>query len=804
MIYGLILMTLIVGPMSTRKFAKHLLFTVLSLAITIIIVVAAAYAYLFTQLPDVATLNNPQMQVPLRVYTADGQLVGEFGDIRRSPVSLDQIPKQMIQAVLATEDQRYFEHPGVDVFGLFRAARELAITGKKSQGASTITMQVARNFFLTRKKTYSRKLNEILLALKIDHELSKEKILELYLNKIYLGQHAYGVAAAAEIYYGKKLNELTLPEMAMIAGLPQAPSRDNPITNPRAATERRNHVLERMQELGYIDKATYQRAIATPDTASYHGQKVNVNAPYVAEMVRAAMVDHYGEAAYTDGYKVITTVDSRLQEAANQALRDGILAYDRRHGYRGPEQNWGLPPRNLLEWADKLEDIPTINHLRPAAIVKINADSANALLSNGQIITIPWSTMTWARRYIDNKYLGAAPKQVIDVVKLGDVVRVQQVKNEWAFSALPQVEGSIIAMNPNTGAVNALVGGFSFQQSHFNRSTQALRQPGSNFKPFVYAAALDKGFTLATIINDAPVVQEQPGQETWRPTNHDLKFYGPTRLRVGLIESRNLTSIRLLQETGIRYTLDYLARFGFDPNKLPHSLSLALGSGSVTPLQIANGYAVFANGGYRVTPYLIDKVMTENDQVLYQAHLPIVCDTCESQNLKNVNGYPVAPRAITAQNAFLITSALQDVIRRGTGEGALVLHRNDVSGKTGTTNDQLDAWFSGFNSDLVASVWIGFDNPTSLYEYGAQAAIPIWVEFMEQALAGKPEHVMAQPSGIVSVRIDPNTGMLAGPEQKNAVFEYFTEQTSPTSMASQNSNPSTNFDAGDNASAQLF
>lgn len=760
--------------MKLQTLAKQVFWTSMSLGVTLLIIFSVAFFYLEMQLPDVDTLKNYQLQVPLKVYTSDGQLIGEFGEFRRNPVTLAEVPKPLINAVLATEDQRYYEHPGIDIFGLFRATAAFITTGRPTQGASTITMQVARNFFLTRKKTFGRKFREILLALKIDHEFSKDKILELYLNKIYLGQRAYGVAAAAQVYYGKDLNQLTLPEMAMIAGLPQAPSRDNPITNSAGAIDRRNHVLQRMYELGFINKSDYEKAVAAPDTANYHGQHVTLYAPYIAEMVRAAMYQHYGDEAYTQGFKVYTTVDSHLQSYADNALRGGLLAYDQRHGYRGPEKNLGSHP-NREVWTLALQQMPVFNYLKPAAIVQVNANSADALLANGQTIEIPWAGLSWAKRYIDNQYVGKAPKQASDVVKIGDVVRVELNNNgQWAMAELPHVQGAVISLDPNTGKVLALSGGFSFQESHYNRAIQAQRQPGSNFKPFIYAAALDKGFTLASVINDAPIVINDNGN-IWRPVNAELRFNGLTRLRVCLIESMNLASIRLLRDIGIKYAVDYASRFGFDPSKLPHSLSLALGTASVTPLQIVSGYSVFANGGYRVTPYLIDHVTDSNNKLVYQAKLPIVCDptqpTCPN----------TAPRVISAQTAYLITSALQDVIRKGTGEGAgTALKRNDVAGKTGTTNDKNDAWFSGYNSDIVTTVWVGFDSPQSLYEYGAQAAIPIWVTFMQQALQGKPEHAMAQPTGIVTAKIDPSTGLLAAPEQRNSIFEVFTQQTLPT------------------------
>jgi penicillin-binding protein 1A len=805
---------------------KQSLLALLSLVITGLIIVSVAVFYLSSQLPDIASLNDPQLQVPLKIYTHDGKLIAVYGSFRRSPVPLSQVPKPLINAVLATEDQRYYEHPGIDLIGLGRATRELIITGQKSQGASTITMQVARNFFLTRKKTYSRKLNEMLLALKIDRELPKDKILELYLNKIYLGQRSYGVAAAAQVYYGKTLAQLTLPEMAMIGGLPQAPSRDNPISNPRGAIERRNHVLQRMYELGYINKQAYDQAIEAPDTASYHEEHISINAPYVAEMARVAMYSEYGEKAYVDGFKVYTTVESNLQSDADQALRNGLLAYDQRHGYRGPEGNLGQPsPANYVQWQMQLQDIPVYNNLFPAAVTNIQNQAISALLPNGRAITISWSGLAWARRAYNNQYVGPAPTLASEIVRLGDVIRVQLINNQWQLAQIPKVEGALVAMNPSSGSLLALSGGFSFGQSHYNRAIQALRQPGSNFKPFFYSAALEKGFTWASIINDAPIVEEHGGGNNaiWRPMNDNLQFYGPTRLRVALVNSYNLASIRLLKTIGLSYALDYISRFGFNPSQLPHGLSLALGSGTVTPLQIVSGYAVFANGGYRITPYFIDRITNENNQTIYQAQPPLACADCtlapsvaSSKEQKSI-ALPTAPRAISSQNAFLMTSVLKDVIRSGTGRAALQLQRADLAGKTGTSNDFVDAWFSGFNSDIVATAWVGFDNPESLHEFGAQAALPVWANFMAKALANQPEHTMAQPSGIVTARIDPHSGFLAYPGQSNAIFEVFEAQYAPTrsaaAAADDNENPNANpipTDSSDeesndaNSSAALF
>jgi penicillin-binding protein 1A len=785
---------------------KQSFLALLSLVITGLIIISVVMFYLSSQLPNVASLNDPQLQVPLKIYTHDGKLIAVYGSFRRSPVPLSQVPKPLINAVLATEDQRYYEHPGIDFIGLARAARELLLTGQKTQGASTITMQVARNFFLSRKKTYSRKFNEILLALKIDRELPKDKILELYLNKIYLGQRAYGVAAAAQVYYGKTLSQLTLPEMAMIGGLPQAPSRDNPISNPRGAIERRNHVLQRMYELGYIDKASYLQAIEAPDTASYHEERISINAPYLAEMARVAMVTEYGDKAYTDGFKVYTTIESSLQTSADQALRNGLLAYDQRHGYRGPEGNLGQPsPENYLQWQTQLQDIPVYNGLFPAAVTAVQDQVVNALLPNGRTITIPWSGLSWARHAYNNEYTGPLPQQASEIVKIGDVIRVQRINNQWQLAQVPKVEGALIAMDPNNGALLALSGGFSFGESHYNRAIQAMRQPGSNFKPFYYAASLEKGFTWASIINDAPIVEEHGGgnNSLWRPMNDDLRFYGPTRLRVALTNSYNLASIRLLKTIGLRYALDYISRFGFNPSQLPHGLSLALGSGTVTPLQIVSGYAVFANGGYRITPYFIDNITNQDNQMIYQAQPPLACEDCTAQTSnKTPTALPTAPRAISPQNAYLMTSVLKDVIRSGTGRRALALQRSDLAGKTGTSNNFVDAWFSGFNSDLVATAWVGFDNPESLHEFGSQAALPIWVNFMSQALAGRPVHTLAQPPGIVTARIDPRTGLLAYPGQTNAIFEVFESKYLPTHNATPESDAA-DTDENQNANASI-
>jgi len=732
---------------------------------------AGMATYMHVALPDVRALNNVQMQIPLRIYTADGQLMAEYGAERRTPISLDKMPNQLIEAVLSTEDEDFYEHHGVDFLAILRAAHILIKTGKKTQGASTITMQVARNFFLNRKKTFSRKLNEILLALKIDAELSKDKILELYLNKIYFGQHAYGVAAAAQVYYGKQLDQLALPEMAMIAGMPRAPSRDNPITNPVAALRRRNHVLLRMYKRKLISDADYQQAINARVTAKYHGPRVGAKAPYVAELIREAMVHRFGSAAYTKGFEVYTTVNSRLQAAANRSLEHGLVQYQQRHGYLGPEAHWEIPAdADLSVWTEKLQAMKTLNHLQLAVVVSVAPQAVEALLASGKTITIPWLGLAWARRQNADGSLGPSPTMASDIVSVGDVIRVKQsTENVWQLSQVPSVEGALVALNPNDGAIKALDGGFSFDESHFNRAIGAYRQPGSSFKPFIYSASLSKGFTLASMINDAPVVEADAGGEDqlWRPQNDTLKFYGATSLLTGLTRSRNLVSIRLLAAIGVPYAVTYASHFGFDPKRLPKGLSLVLGTGTVSPVMLARGYSVFANGGHLVKPYIISRIMTRSGKVVYKAAPDRVC-SADSETCTHP-----AVRTITAQNAFLMDHALKEVIQKGTGHAALVLHRNDLAGKTGTSQNQKDAWFAGFNADIVTVIWVGYDEPTTLHEYGAQAALPIWIQFMKQALNKKTPHEMTRPAGIVSVRIDPKTGLLAGVNDPNATFELF-------------------------------
>jgi penicillin-binding protein 1A len=721
------------------------------------------------ELPDIDALNTVQLQVPMKIYSSDNKLIATFGEKRRIPVPYSEIPTPLIEAVLATEDQRYFQHSGVDLPGLGRAALQLIATGRKTQGGSTITMQVARSFYLSRNKTFGRKVREILLAIKIEHRLSKEKILELYLNKVFLGNRAYGVGAAAAVYYGKPLNELTIDQFAMIAGLPKAPSTLNPLANPEAALKRRDHVLARMHEEGYIDDETYNKAINAPLNASFHDTPTELKAPYVAELVRGQLEQMYGDSIYTDGFKVYTTIDSRLQVFANDAVRSNLLAYDKRHGYRGPEKNLGIPSINTMdEWEKTLKKMPVINELLPGAVVDMTNDSITVLLSNGKMVVIPWSGLSWARKQINADYLGPMPRHAEQIVTLGDVIRVAKTPEGFVLSQLPKAESGLVALNPQNGAILALVGGFDYQTSKFNRITHANRQPGSSFKPFVYSAALDKGFTLATVINDAPIVIEnQYDNSLWRPMNDTKKFYGLTRLRTAITKSRNMVTIRLLALSGMSYTVNYLKKFGFSPSQLPPGLSLALGTALVTPLQMAQAYAVFANGGMRIVPFAVNTIYNSHDQLIYQAKPLVACQkNCDAESAQ-------APRVLSEQTAFLITSALRDVIQFGTAKQALSVGRNDISGKTGTTQNQVDAWFAGYNKNLVAISWTGFDMPQSLHEYGSQAALPAWSEFMHNALNGVPDHGIEQPPGIVSLRINQYNGAATNANDPNAIFEFF-------------------------------
>lgn len=744
---------------------------------------AGAYIYFSPKLPDVNNLKNIRLQTPLRVYSKDGKLISEFGEKHRTPINFDDIPQQFVQALISAEDSRFFDHPGIDIKGLSRAALQLAITGEIQSGGSTITMQVARNFFLTSERTFTRKFMEILLAFQIEQELSKQEIFQLYINKIYLGHRAYGIQAAANVYYGKDIKDLTLAQLAMIAGLPKAPSAYNPITNPKRAVERRNWILQRMYELNFIDQSALQQALNAEVTAHYHTSDIELRAFYVAEMVRKELYDRYGENAYTDGYRVFTTIDTRLQKVANISVTDGLVAYTERHGYLGAEAHWDMENQSIESLQQKLNTIPSYATLIPALVTAVEDKQASLLLKNGEQATLAWQGISWARPYKTPSYKGKAPTKASDVLQIGDLIRVRKdEKDQLYLTQIPKTEGALVALNPNNGAIISLVGGFNFSLSKFNRVTQAVRQPGSNIKPFIYAAAIDKGFTAASLINDTPIVMLSDDLETnWRPENANRTFGGPTRLRVALYRSRNLVSIRVLRAIGIEAAHAFLELAGFDRSKLPSNLSLALGSADVTPLQLISSYSIFANGGYRVTPFFIQRIEDSLGNVIFEAEPDEVCHACSSGNEPNSVKHP-APRVYDEKVAFLTYSMMQDVIRRGTGHKASVLNRSDIAGKTGTTNEQKDAWFSGFNRDYVVTTWVGFDQPRTLGrgEYGGVAALPIWINYMREALKDSPENAPSPPKGIISVKIDPESGKLAYPGQSNAIYEFFRAGKAPS------------------------
>lgn len=784
---------------------RSLVILMCSLLLAALVGATAAVAWYLPGLPSVAVLRDLRLQEPLRVYSRDFQLIAEFGDKRRSPVDLADIPERLIDAFLVTEDEHFFEHRGVDFLALVRAALSALEPGRRAEGASTISMQLARNMFLSPERSIERKLREILLALRIEAEFDKATILTLYLNKIFLGQRSYGVGAAAQTYYGKSLEELTLPEMAMLAGLPKAPSQLNPITDPQASLARRQHVLNRLLVTGRISQEEYSAAVAAPETARLHGFESAVPAPHLAEMVRAELVQRYGEEVYDSGLRVITTLDSRLQDAAVSAVREGLHAYEKRRGYRGPEARSGTVPENDEAAKAALARLRRAGDLYPAVVMAVAERSATAWVRGIGRVSIDWEGIAWANRHLDLDRRAGAPKKASDVLSPGDIIRVRRSevaatagqsdaapRTRWELGQRPEAQAALVALDPNDGAVRALVGGFDFSESKFNRVAQARRQPGSSFKPFVYSAALDAGFTPASFVNDAPIVFEAPGMEAWRPENYSGRYEGPTRLREALTKSRNLVSIRLMRSVGIERVMDYVARFGFDTHRLPHNLSLSLGSGEVTPLELVAGYAVFANGGYRVAPHFIHRIDSSSGSVLTEHRAQRVCRPCEDPAF--AVGEPAtlvapevrAPRVIDAGNAWLMTSMLKDVVRRGTATRARELGRTDLAGKTGTTNDQKDAWFSGYNADIVATAWVGFDQvrPLGRAETGARAALPIWIDFMAVALAGKAPAEVPEPPGLVAVRIDPDTGLRAPPGARDAITEYFPADRVPSAGAS--------------------
>jgi penicillin-binding protein 1A len=814
-----------------------------------------SYVYLEPSLPTVDAMRTGSLPVPLRIFTRTGQLIAQIGEKRRVPVAYEDIPVLVREAFVAAEDQRFYTHHGFDYSGVLRAALVDLTSGDFSQGASTITMQAARNMFLTFDKTIRRKLQEIFLTYRMEHEFSKEQILSTYLNVIFLGQRSYGVAAAAETYFGKDLDRLSVAEAATLAGIPQAPSRFNPVTNPHAAQNRRRYVLQQMQKLGYIDVATAARSGAEPVEAHDHGILTEVEAPYLAEMARADVVARYGEDAVNQGYRVYTTIDGRLQTAANRAVRIGLIEYDRRHGYRGAIKQITVDERATSTKLDAaIGDTPDIGLLRAAVVLSVAPQAARVYVRGMGLAQIDWDGLSWARRRLSDTRTGPAPKQAEDVVHRGDVVYVvTNGSGQAQLAQQPEAQGALVALDPDDGAVAALVGGFDYFDNKFNRATQARRQPGSGFKPFLYSAALESGFTPASIVMDAPIVYDDTGQErTWRPENNEKGFEGPMRLREALVHSRNLVTIRVVRQLGVDTAIDYVSKFGFRPQEMPHDLTVALGSLPATPLEMVTAYATFANGGYRVDSYFIDRIENSVGEVVFQSSPKQVCESCDppaaaasapasavesgaqntAQTTQNnaqtsdtppaVLGSPpapdtaaattaataldaaadpdvlpahplpplltasrLAPRIISPQNAWLMDDIMADVIKRGTGiRAGLALHRSDISGKTGTTNLAVDTWFNGFNRHIVATVWVGFDQerPLGEGEEGSRTAVPIWINFMREALRSQPDHPRPLPPGLVTMRISPRTGAVAGPNEADAIYETFMDGHLPLSV----------------------
>jgi penicillin-binding protein 1A len=826
------------------KFVKYLLILAVCCILLGAGTVYGLYKYIEPQLPDVNTLKDVRLQTPMQVYSADGDLIAQYGEKRRVPLTLQQMPPELIKAFIATEDSRFYEHHGVDPVGIFRAASIALMSGHASQGASTITQQLARNFFLSPERTLMRKIKEAFLAIRIEQLLSKDEILELYLNKIYLGYRAYGVGAAAQVYFGKPIDQLSLSEMAMIAGLPKAPSTFNPLYSHTRALARRNVVLARMLDQNYITQQQYNDARNTPLAASYHGPEIAFSAPYLSEMVRQEMVKRYGDSAYEDGYKVYTTVTRHLQEAAQQAVRNNVMAYDMRHGYRGPtnvlwkvgEASW-----DQTRIQNALKNLPTYGPLNAAVITSASADQATAILKDGSSVTLNMAGVRWARAYKSDTLQGPTPRSVTQVLQAGQQIWVRKVNDDWWLGQVPAVNSALVSLNPEDGAVRALVGGFDFNQSMFNRATQALRQVGSNIKPFLYTAAMDRGLTLASILNDVPISRWDAGAGAdWRPKNSPPTYAGPIRLRQGLGESKNVVMVRAMRAMGVDYAAEYLQRFGFPAQNIVHTESLALGAASFTPMQVVRGYAVMANGGFLVDPYFITKIENEQGGVIFEEKPKIACPQCnlpviygdtkksvalneesvenvatsdQSQNqtvpqpeLEQVPAQPqpggeqqYAPHVINTPLSFLIKSALNTNIFgepgwMGTGwRAGRDLKRNDIGGKTGTTNSSKDAWFSGYGPGVVTSVWIGFDDSRALgrstmsgaipdqisgYEGGAKSAQPAWDDYMKSALEGVPVQPLTPPDGVVTVNIDRSTGKLAN--GGNSRQEYFINGTQPT------------------------
>jgi penicillin-binding protein 1A len=855
------------------KLLKPALIVILVTSVVGTAILLGTYFYIKTDLPSVDVLKDVRLQTPMRIFTQDGKLISQYGVKRRIPLTLEQIPEQLKQAVIATEDSRFYDHPGIDPIGMMRALVNLVVTGEKGQGGSTLTMQMARDFFLTREKKYIRKIREIILAWHMEQLLSKQEILELYLNKVELGHRAFGFGAAAQVYYGKSLNELTLAQIATIAGLPQAPSALNPISSPERSMVRRRIVLLRMLDEEYITQAQFKQAVNEPVTAKKYGAEINLDAPYLADIIYSEMIGLYGkDEAETGGYQIYSTVSSDLQAAAQQAVRRNLHDYDERHGYHGvvkqlwasnetDDQNGQLLEsvnselNNSAPWPEEqmlsyLQDVKTFESMHPAIVVKVNEQDIIIFNREGKYSIIDWDGLDWARPFINDAKQGQDPKIASDIVQAGALILIRQREDDlhWQLAQYPQASGAFVALDPKNGAAQAVVGGYSFYQSQFNRATQAKRQVGSNIKPFIYSAALENGYTLASVINDAPITQWQSGSgNAWRPENSPAEYDGPIRMRVALTKSKNVVSVRLLRAVGLDNVAEHLTRFGFSKDDIPLDETLSLGSGSHTPLEVATGMAVIANGGFLIRPHFIQRIENEMGEVLWKANPVNACNPCVAESQINqvnadpddleallaaefgvaqqvdetVNNIISAPRVISAENAFLVAEMMRSAVQingtwdnRGTGWRAAVLmnRRSDIAGKTGTTNDVRDTWFSGFTPDLVATAWVGFDdnnrrlgrttrnqnlvnkNPTKFNyignaligsESGAHAAQPAWIRFMQHALAGKPEHLLPMPTDLLTVRIDKGTGKLTNRTDKTSMFEYFTQGTEPHSFVAE-------------------
>ena len=796
-------------------------------------ILAGGYLYLNPQVPAASTYQNYHHEAPLRVYSADGALLGEFGERRLIPVHLDDVPMDFRNALINTEDKRFYEHSGIDYISLANDTIRLVLnpTGVRT-GASTITMQLAKNVSLSLEQTFIRKFKEMLLAIKIEQELTKDEILELYINIAPFGKRAYGAQAAAYTYYGKPLDELDVAQLAMLAGIPKRPEAGNPINGPEWAVRRRNLVLRRMFEQGSIDRPAYETARAAPITAAVHQREIDLPAPYVAEWARQELEDRYGTDIYHLGHEAFTTIDSALQASAIRALRGGLIDYDRRHGYRGPEDRVqtdvdplaiaafesartlsasaslaeqeteevqateiaedaiaDMTDPRLPAYLAALEGVLPSGDLLPAVVTRVGEKEFAAITGDGVEAVVAWEGMRWARPHIDANYTGPAPRTAADVVAVGDLIRLQMFDGAWRLAQIPEIAGAIVALRPRDGAVMALSGGLDFARSQYNHALQAARQPGSGFKPFIYSAALANGVTPASIFVDAPLVfEDQTLEQAYRPRNDDNQFSGPMPLRRALYRSRNLVSIRVLLEVGVGATLDHVGRFGFDTRDFPYNAQLAIGGGTmaVTPIAMARAYAMIANGGYAIEPHVLGRLMTQMGETVLEPRYPEVCADCGERAADGEDAEPddrvPAMQAVDGRNTFILHSMLKDVVKRGTGRRAMELERNDLAGKTGTTNDAADTWFNGFAEDLAATVWVGFDDyrPVGRNEYGSTTPLSVWIDFMRDALADTPETTRPQPEGVITMKIDPATGRAARPAQEGAVFEYFLEEFAPT------------------------